>query len=71
MIFYIGNIPSKYYKVFGDHDMAGFREKTIMAILLIAAEAFVSFDGIFFSKDKIRQYTLIYLIRLLFKENIV
>lgn len=41
VIFYIGNIPSKYYKVFGDRDMAGFREKTIMAVLLITAEAFI------------------------------
>lgn len=41
VIFYIGNIPSKYYKVFGDRDMAGFREKTVMAVLLIAAEAFI------------------------------
>lgn len=56
VIFYIGNIPSKYYKVFGDRDMAGFREKTIMAVLLITAEAFVSFDWNYFLKDKIRQY---------------
>lgn len=41
VIFYIGNIPSKYYKVFGDRDMAGFREKTIMAVVLITAEAFI------------------------------
>ena len=41
VIFYIGNIPSKYYKVFGDRDMAGFQEETIMAALLITAEALV------------------------------
>ncbi|XP_062572379.1 lysosomal cobalamin transporter ABCD4-like isoform X2 [Saccostrea cucullata] len=47
VIFYIGNIPSKYYKVFGDRDMRGFREKTIMAIILIIAEAFIKASTVY------------------------
>ncbi|XP_061167666.1 lysosomal cobalamin transporter ABCD4-like isoform X2 [Saccostrea echinata] len=47
VIFYIGNIPSKYYKVFGDRDMRGFREKTIMAVILIIAEAFIKASTVY------------------------
>ncbi|XP_056022502.1 lysosomal cobalamin transporter ABCD4-like isoform X2 [Ostrea edulis] len=47
VIFYIGNIPSKYYKVFGDRDMSGFREKTIMAVFLICGEAFIKASTVY------------------------
>ncbi|XP_022333421.1 lysosomal cobalamin transporter ABCD4-like isoform X2 [Crassostrea virginica] len=47
VIFYIGNIPSKYYKVFGDRDMAGFQEETIMAALLITAEALIKASSVY------------------------
>lgn len=53
MIFYIGNISFKYYKVFGDRDMVGFREKIIMVVFFIIVEVFVSFDWNYI-KDKIR-----------------
>lgn len=41
VIFNIGNIPSKYYKVFGTKDMDGFKDVTIMAAVLILAESFI------------------------------
>lgn len=42
VIFSIGNIPSRYYKVFGTKDSSGFKETTILAAVLILSEAFVS-----------------------------
>ncbi|KAK3094074.1 hypothetical protein FSP39_023870, partial [Pinctada imbricata] len=41
VIFNIGNIPSQYYKVFGEKDAEGFRDKTIFALVLIVSEAFI------------------------------
>ncbi|XP_055957277.1 lysosomal cobalamin transporter ABCD4-like [Patella vulgata] len=41
IIYYIGLIPSKYYKVLGTKDEEGFKNQTIIAVLLILAEAFI------------------------------
>ena len=42
LIYNIGLIPSKYYKVLGSKDNAGFWKETVMAVILIVSEAFVS-----------------------------
>jgi len=41
LIYNIGVIPSKYYKVLGDKNSSGFWTQTIAAVALICAEAFV------------------------------
>ncbi|XP_046577585.1 lysosomal cobalamin transporter ABCD4-like [Haliotis rubra] len=49
IIYNIGLIPSKYYVVLGDKDMDGFRSKTMTAVLLILAEAFMKSTILFVS----------------------
>ncbi|KAJ8309383.1 hypothetical protein KUTeg_014257 [Tegillarca granosa] len=41
VIYNIGQIPSKYYLVFGNGDSDGFKDLTVKALLLIIAEAFI------------------------------
>ena len=42
VIFQVGMIPSKYYKVLGDKDLTEFRNLTLIASLIIISMAFVS-----------------------------
>lgn len=42
VVFNIGYIPSKYYKVFGTKDSNDFKEVTILAAILILSISFVS-----------------------------
>jgi hypothetical protein len=39
----VGLIPSKFYKVLGDKDVAGFKQEILMAAILIISIAFVSY----------------------------
>lgn len=49
IIYNIGMVPSKYYKVLGDKDREGFWEQTGIAIALIISEAFVKATSTFMS----------------------
>ncbi|XP_053388621.1 lysosomal cobalamin transporter ABCD4-like [Mercenaria mercenaria] len=42
IIYNIGMVPSKYYKVLGNKDHDGFWKQTAIAVSLIVSEAFVS-----------------------------
>ncbi|XP_060068976.1 lysosomal cobalamin transporter ABCD4-like isoform X2 [Ylistrum balloti] len=41
IVFNIGYVPSKYYKVFGDKDYKGFVHETLQALMLIVSESLV------------------------------
>ena len=42
LIYNIGLVPSKFYKVLGSKDSPGFWRETVLAVILIVSEAFVS-----------------------------
>ena len=42
LIYNIGLVPSKFYKVLGSKDSPGFWRETGLAVVLIVSEAFVS-----------------------------
>ena len=42
IIYQVGLIPSKYYKVLGEKDLSGFKRETLIAMLLVISIAFVS-----------------------------
>ncbi|XP_033735732.1 ATP-binding cassette sub-family D member 4-like isoform X1 [Pecten maximus] len=41
IVFNIGYVPSKYYKVFGNKDYSGFVHETLLALMLIVSESFI------------------------------
>ncbi|XP_060585147.1 lysosomal cobalamin transporter ABCD4-like isoform X1 [Ruditapes philippinarum] len=49
VIYNIGMVPSKYYKVLGDKDQNGFWKQTAIAVSLIVAEAFIKATTTFVS----------------------
>ncbi|KAL5008674.1 hypothetical protein ScPMuIL_014255 [Solemya velum] len=49
VIYFIGIVPSKYYKVLGEKDREGFDEETIMAVILIVSEAFIKSTTLYVS----------------------
>ena len=42
IIYQVGLVPSKYYKVLGDKNLNAFKKTTIYSLLLVCAIAFVS-----------------------------
>jgi len=42
IVYQVGLLPSKYFVVLGNKNLAGFKELTITAVLIILSIAFVS-----------------------------
>jgi len=42
IVYQVGLIPSKYFAVLGSKNLSGFKELTVVAVLIILSIAFVS-----------------------------
>ena len=47
VIYHIGLIASQYFKILGDKDRHGFTKHTVVSVILIVSEAFVSWQLLF------------------------
>lgn len=70
VIYYVGLLPSEFYRVFGEKDWDGFKRHTVYSIILIVSIAFVScFSTVHFEPVLIIHECVLYIIASSFKTN--